>query len=70
MNGVIQCGDIRIRPGDLIVADRTGIVAIPKERAEEVLEKAKKTEAGEKYFVEELKKGKTFGEMHKKTGQL
>jgi regulator of RNase E activity RraA len=43
---------------------------VTKEKAEEVLEKAKGMEAGEKHFVEELKKGKTFGETHRKTGTL
>ena len=70
MNGVIQCGGIWIRPGDIVVADPTGIIIIPKEKAKEVFEKAKGMEAGEKYFVGELKKGKTFGEMHRKTGTL
>ena len=70
MNGVIQCGGIRVRPGDIVVADPTGIIIIPTEKAEEVLEKAKGMEAVEEHFVEELKKGKTFGEMHKKTGTL
>ena len=46
MNGVIQCGGIRVRPGDIVVADPTGIIIIPKEKAEEVLEKAKGMEAG------------------------
>ncbi len=70
MNGVIQCGGIRVRPGDIVVADPTGIIIIPKEKAEEVVEKAKGMEVGEKHFVEELKKGTTFGEMHRKTGTL
>jgi len=70
MNGVIQCGGIRVRPGDVVVADRPGIIIIPKERAKEVLERAKKTEAGEKFFADELQKGRTFAELHKKTGTL
>ena len=70
MNGMIQCGGIRVRPGDIVVADPTGVIIIPKEKAEEVLEKATGMEAVEKHFIEELKKGKTFGEMHRKTGTL
>ena len=70
VNGVIQCAGIRVKPGDILLADQTGILVIPKERAEEVLRIAKKTEAGERNFAEGLKKGRTFGEMHKETGQL
>ena len=70
MNGEIQCGGIRVRPGDVIVADRTGVIVIPRERAVEVLEKSRKTVKGEKDFAEGLQKGMTFGEMHRKTGQL
>lgn len=70
MNVEIQCGGIRVRPGDVIVADRTGIIVIPRERAVEVLEKSRKTVKGEKDFAEGLKRGMTFGEMHRKTGQL
>jgi regulator of RNase E activity RraA len=70
MNGVIQCSGIRVQPGDIAVADQTGILIIPKERAEAVLQKAQAMEAGEKYFVDELKKGKTFEDMHEETGTL
>ncbi|KPK95147.1 MAG: hypothetical protein AMJ94_00365 [Deltaproteobacteria bacterium SM23_61] len=70
MNGEIQCGGIRVRPGDVIVADRTGIIVIPREKAVEVLEKSKKTVKEEKDFSAGLKAGKSFAEMHRKTGQL
>ncbi|MEN6437159.1 MAG: RraA family protein [Syntrophobacter sp.] len=70
MNGTVKCGGIRVDPGDIIMADRTGIIVIPKKKAAEVLEIAKKTEEGEKYFTEQLRQGKTFEEMHRKTGQV
>ena len=37
-NGVIQCGGIAVRPGDLIVGNDDGIVCVPKQWATEVLE--------------------------------
>jgi 3-hexulose-6-phosphate synthase / 6-phospho-3-hexuloisomerase len=70
MNGTVQCGGIRVRPGDIVMADRTGILVIPGEKAGEILDIARKTEEGEKFFTEELRKGKTFEEMHRKTGQI
>jgi regulator of RNase E activity RraA len=70
MNGTVKCGGICVRPGDIVMADRTGILIIPKERAEEVLEIATKTEEGEKHFTEQLRRGKTFDQMHRETGQV
>ena len=70
MNGIIQCGGIRIRPGDIIVADGTGIVVVPQEKAHDILEKAQEAEKAEEHFVEQLKRGKTFSEAQKSTGRL
>jgi 3-hexulose-6-phosphate synthase / 6-phospho-3-hexuloisomerase len=70
MDGIIQCNGIRVTPGDLIVADATGVIVIPIEKAEEVLKLAMEAEKIEGYFMEELEKGKTFGEMQRRTGRL
>lgn len=70
LNGTIQCSGIRVRPGDIIVADRTGIVVVPQEKAQDILEKAREAEKAEEHFTEGLKKGKTFDEMQKRTGRL
>ncbi len=70
VNGIIQCGGIRIRPGDIIAADGTGIVVVPQEKAHDILEKAQAAEKAEEHFVEQLKKGKTFSEAQKSTGRL
>jgi regulator of RNase E activity RraA len=70
INGPIDCSGIRVRAGDIIVADRTGIVVIPQEKAKDILEKAREAEDSERHFAEEVKKGRTFGEMQKQTGRL
>ena len=70
LNGTIQCGGIRIRPGDIIVGDGTGIVVVPQEKAHDILEKAQEAEKAEERFVEQVKKGKTFLEAQKSTGRL
>jgi len=56
--------------GQALVADRTGIVVVPQENAQDILAKAKEAEKSGAHFTEELRKGKTFGEMQKQTGQL
>jgi 4-hydroxy-4-methyl-2-oxoglutarate aldolase len=43
----IICGGVSIRPGDVIVADDDGVVAVRRERAAEVLEAALAREASE-----------------------
>ena len=70
VNGIIQCRGIRIRPGDIIVADGTGVVVVPQEKAHDILEKAQEAEKAEERFVEQVKKGKTFSEAQKSTGRL
>lgn len=39
----VMLGDVRVCPGDLIVGDADGIVAVPRQRMQEVLTKALKT---------------------------
>jgi regulator of RNase E activity RraA len=42
INGEVQLGEVRVSPGDLVVADDTGVCFIPRERILEVLELAEK----------------------------
>lgn len=37
----ISCGGAQVNPGDIIVGDIDGVVVVPQDRAEDVLEKAK-----------------------------
>jgi len=40
INGTVQIGDVRIAPGDLVVADDSGVCFIPRDHILEVLEAA------------------------------
>ncbi len=40
INEPISCGGVRVRPGDVMVGDGSGVVCIPAERALEVAELA------------------------------
>ena len=38
--GTVQIGHVKVSPGDLVIADDTGVCFIPRERIMEVLEAA------------------------------
>jgi regulator of RNase E activity RraA len=42
INGKVQIGDVQVSPGDLVVADDTGVCFIPRDYILEVLEAAEK----------------------------
>jgi regulator of RNase E activity RraA len=62
INEVVACGDVRVRPGDAIVADGSGVVCIPAEHADRVLEFAARYAADDEQAATELSKGLTFSE--------
>jgi 4-hydroxy-4-methyl-2-oxoglutarate aldolase len=47
INGPIQIGEVRVAPGDIVLADDTGVCFIPRLRACEVLDLAKQKSAAE-----------------------
>ncbi len=42
INTVVTCAGVKVEPGDLIFGDYDGVTVIPRDRIEEVLEKAEK----------------------------
>jgi len=61
-NVPVQIGNIRVNPGDIIVADDTAIAVVPANKGEEVLHQCQRIEEKERQVRNELKKGKTFDE--------
>ena len=57
INGEIQMGDVRVNPGDLVVADDTGVVFIPRDQIMAVLEHCEKKKKGEDERVDAISKG-------------
>src|SRR5262249_11476352 len=47
INGPVQIGHVRVSPGDLVVADDTGVCFIPRDVVLEVLEAAERKAAAE-----------------------
>lgn len=58
----VQCGGITVNPGDLIVGDLDGVVCVPQEYVEEVLELVQDIEAKEAEQTVWIKELKSFGQ--------
>jgi 4-hydroxy-4-methyl-2-oxoglutarate aldolase len=59
---VTICG-IAVNPGDLVLADETGVCFIPRERAAEVLARAQRNAAAEKLREEKIAAGVPIAEL-------
>ncbi|MDA4114495.1 MAG: RraA family protein [Thaumarchaeota archaeon] len=66
----VRCGDVIIKPGDVVFADLDGVVAIPKELEREVLDQAYKKVGKEGAVRIELLNGALLGEAWRKHGVL
>lgn len=62
INQTVTCGGVRVRAGDVIVADGSGIVCIPAEHAVQVAELAARYTHDDRLAEAELAKGLTFRE--------
>lgn len=64
-NVPIQIAGVRVNPGDWLVGDADGVVAIPADRLEEVLTTAEAIEAAEDRIREAVRQGKRLDEARK-----
>lgn len=53
-NEMIQFGGVQVRPGDVVMGDRSGVVVVPWERVEEVLDKSEALYEKEEAMVREI----------------
>lgn len=53
-NEMIQFGGVQVRPGDVVMGDRSGVVVVPWERVEEVLTKSEALYEKEEAMVQEI----------------
>lgn len=66
----VECGDVTVSPGDIVVADADGIVVVPEAAAGEVLRLAEKKAATEDIVREELARGDSVREVFRRHGVL
>lgn len=64
VNVPVTCGGVRVNPGDMVLGDCDGVVVIPREKEDQVFEKAQAKFTKEEKLVEELKAGKTTLEIY------
>ncbi len=67
-NTPVSLGDVRVRPGDILIGDGDGIVVVPAEREDEVLSIALRTRDAEQAIVESVRSGKTLYEARVENG--
>lgn len=70
INEPIVCAGVRVRKGDIIVADGTGVLCLPAEKAEQITLAAEKFSADDKQAMIEMEKGLTFIEALKKFSKI
>jgi regulator of RNase E activity RraA len=68
VNVAVSIGKARVVARDIIVADANGVLAVPRARAREVAELARKIEAAESQIRAQIEQGKTLGEARAAMG--
>ena len=62
-NEQIEIGGVTVRPGDYVIADNSGIVVVPADRAEEVIPEAESIVARETAMARDVMDGKSVTEV-------
>ena len=65
-NTMIQFGGVQVRPGDIVMGDRSGVVVIPQEHIDEILEKAERLYQKEEDMIHEIRNGVSMIEVDSK----
>lgn len=63
---MVSLGKVQVKPGDILVGDDSGVVVVPQEMAEKVLEAAQAIEEAEGSIVEAIRGGMSLKEARQK----
>ena len=66
INEAISIDGVRIEPGDLIVADGTGVVCLPRVEAANLISRAEEIQRDDEAAIKEIKNGLSFLDAMKK----
>jgi regulator of RNase E activity RraA len=67
-NTTVAIGTVRVAARDIVVADANGVVIVPRGRAREVAQAARKIEDVEARIREQIGQGRTLGEARAALG--
>lgn len=62
----VSLGDVRVEPGDMVVGDADGVIAIPQSRLDEVLAAARDITEAEERIREEIEAGSRLDEARRR----
>jgi regulator of RNase E activity RraA len=63
VNGPVVCAGVSVHPGDLMVADDTGVVVVPQEFIQTVVRRAIETSKKEQRLIEAIEEGSSTEEI-------
>jgi len=64
----VVLGNVRVRPGDVLIGDADGVVVVPAEREQEVLDVAAEIERAEEVIRREVGRGTSLREARRQLG--
>ena len=70
INETVSCGGVRVRPGDVIVADGSGVVCIPAEAAGQVADLATRYAEDDRRAAAEIANGLSFRDAMAKFSRI
>lgn len=65
INGPVVCGGVPVNPGDLVVADDSGVVIVPQKFIKEVIHQALEVLKKESRLIEAIQEGSSIAEIKK-----
>ncbi len=65
-NAMVQFAGVQVRPGDIVMGDRSGVVIIPREKLDEVLSRAREFWEKEESMIAEIRAGVSMLEVDTK----
>lgn len=70
VNVTVNCGGMKVNPGDIVTADEDGVVVVPKAHAADVLKKAEELDFQEHSTIPWIEKLKSIKEAVAKFGRI
>jgi regulator of RNase E activity RraA len=68
VNAIVNIGDARVAPGDLLRGDADGVVVVPREHEDAILAAAEEIDAVEQQIRAAVAEGKTLAEARRQLG--